>query len=151
MTTPLNLAVPACVVDASVAVKLYIPEPGSELAEALLRPPGGGGSRDRFAPDLLHLECGNILWKHVRRGQITADEARDSVTDLLSLGLHIWPASALAQRALELALRFDVTVYDASYLVLSDLLAIPLVTADDALVRKAGGPSTRLVLLDSLA
>jgi predicted nucleic acid-binding protein len=53
------------VVDASVAVKWYLPEPESDAAGRLLDP-----EHDLIAPDLLFAEVGNALWKRWRRGEI---------------------------------------------------------------------------------
>ena len=141
--------VPACVVDASVLAKLFLPEQDAEIAAALM--PTDDGRRLRAAPDLAYLECANILWKWVRRGRLSAAEAAQGVRDLHALPLQTWRAKDLLDAALSLAVRFDVSVYDAAYLALADLLALPLVTADEALVRKAGGPSDRLIVLASLA
>lgn len=150
MNTHDPVLLPACVVNASVVVKLFVPEQGSATVRVLLRPAGDRDAVTRAAPDLLYLECANVFWKRVRRGLMSASQARTGVTGLLALDLRIWPAEVLVERALELVIDLDVTVYDASYLALADLLAIPLVTADATLVRKAGGPSERLVLLDRL-
>ena len=49
------------VVDASVALKWVIQEDGSEAAEALLR------QEPLLAPDLLIVECANVLWVKTRR------------------------------------------------------------------------------------
>jgi predicted nucleic acid-binding protein len=46
------------VVDASVTIKWFVPEPLSDEADRLL-----GGGDALFAPDLLLLEFGNTLWK----------------------------------------------------------------------------------------
>ena len=52
------------IVDASVAIKWVVDEPGTEHA-LLLR-------RDSLAaPDLLVPECANILWKKVRRKELS--------------------------------------------------------------------------------
>jgi len=59
------------VVDASVAVKWFLPEPDAEPAVALLR----AGHR-LIAPDLLWIEVASVLWKVVRRGSLTAGPAR---------------------------------------------------------------------------
>ena len=57
------------VVDASVAIKWFVPEPLSNEAERLL-----GGSDTLFAPDLLLIEFGNIIWKKVRLGELARDD-----------------------------------------------------------------------------
>jgi len=136
----------ACVVDASVLVKVFLPEDGSDDATDLIH--GADGSETmRAAPDLAYLQCANIFWKHARRGQLSPDDARASLRDLLALPLRIWPHDDIAEPALDLAISLGITAYDASYLALSRLLDVPLVTADSALVRKLGGPGERLRLL----
>jgi predicted nucleic acid-binding protein len=151
MTTGLSgLPIPACVIDASVVVKVLVPEDDSDLARALVGGTSDNGSDVRAVPSLLYLECANALWKLVRRGLLPADDARLGVRDVLALALQLWPAEHLAQAALELALDHDITTYDAAYLALAELLAIPLVSADERFIRKAGGPNDRLVLLSSL-
>ena len=59
----------AAVVDASVAVKWVVEESDSVQARSL--------SRARLeAPDLLPVECANILWKKERIGDLTKEQAR---------------------------------------------------------------------------
>ena len=53
------------VVDASVALKWVIEEDGSEAAGALLL------EEPLAAPDLLIVECANVLWAKARRGPQT--------------------------------------------------------------------------------
>jgi predicted nucleic acid-binding protein len=56
------------VIDASVAVKWVIEEEGTKEALALR-------GRALAAPDLLIAECANILWKKVRRNELSEGEA----------------------------------------------------------------------------
>ena len=56
------------VIDASVAIKWVIEEPGTREALSLRR-------HRLFAPDLLVAECANILWKKTRRNELTLQEA----------------------------------------------------------------------------
>jgi predicted nucleic acid-binding protein len=120
------------VVDASIVIKWFVDEVHAEAARRL--------QEDQYelsAPDLLWLECGNILWKKVRRRELTPDEAR-----LIWGGLEQQPISAFPSRlVLDLALEvaFDtnrtvtVTVYDCCYLALAVLTGCRLVTADQKL------------------
>jgi len=64
------------VVDASVAVKWFLPEAGANPAVAMLR----AGHR-LIAPDLLWIEVASVLWKVARRGALTADEAERMASD----------------------------------------------------------------------
>src|SRR5260221_5990652 len=113
------------VVDASVAVKWFVPEIHSELAARLLDP--------EFivsVPDLIGPEFGNTLWKKVRRQEITPEEAAEILKTFPSLGVEIYASSALLSSAFEVAVALDRTVYDSLYLALAIAQDGALVTAD---------------------
>lgn len=135
-----------CVVDASVLVKLFVPEEGSEAATALLAT--AGVTRRVAVPDLAPVECANVLRTWVRRGRLTPDVARQSVGDLILLPLEVWPAEDLLPAAMHLALTQGITVYDALYVALADRLDCPLITADAALVRAIAATNPRVRPLD---
>ena len=117
------------VVDASVAVKWYVPEVHADAALRVLEP-----GHELHAPDLLHAEVGNILWKKTRRGELLPAEARRIADALLAAPLLVHPAASLLEAALEIALRADRSVYDGIYVALAIALDVPLVTADRRLV-----------------
>jgi predicted nucleic acid-binding protein len=126
------------VVDASVAVKWYVPEIDSEKASALLV------TEDRLiAPDLLVAEFGNILWKKVGRGELTVQEVEGIVDAFVSTGPIIaHPSHLLLRPAVDIAITFQRTVYDALYLALAVAEQGRLITADERLVNALQG--TRL-------
>lgn len=150
MNAPSGLGLSACVVDASVLVKLVLPEVDSDLADELLPLATNGQPRLRAAPAFIYLECANVLWKRVRRDLLSSQQAITHLADLLMVALQVWPIETLCEDALRLALAHDLTAYDAAYLALAELLAIPLVSADERFIHRAGGPNDRLVLLSSL-
>jgi len=113
------------VVDASVAVKWFVPEVHSELAARLL-----DAEFIVSAPDLIGPELGNSLWKKVRRQEITPEEAAGILKTFPSLGVEIYPSSALLSSAFEVAVALDRTVYDSLYLALAVAQDGALVTAD---------------------
>jgi predicted nucleic acid-binding protein len=113
------------VVDASVAVKWFVPEVHSELAARLLE-----ADLIVSAPDLIGPELGNTLWKKVRRKEITPREATEILRTFPTLGVELYPSSTLLSSAFELAVALDRTVYDSVYLALSIALDGVLVTAD---------------------
>lgn len=130
------------VVDASVALKWFVPEIHAEHALRLLRK-----KFDLQAPELIQAEFGNILWKKCRAGEFdgtTAGEILDSFRRS-PLGLH--PHGAFLKLAWEVALKHRQTFYDSLYLALSMTERARLVTADrkfyDAL---AGMPAERHLL-----
>jgi predicted nucleic acid-binding protein len=113
------------VVDASVAIKWFLPENHSEAALRLLTRP-----HTLHAPDLIFSEFGNVLWKRVRRNEISKEEANAVLEGLLTLNLQVQPSQALIPLALEIACRENRTVYDSLYLAAAISLESWLVTAD---------------------
>jgi predicted nucleic acid-binding protein len=113
------------VVDASVAIKWYLPEIHSEEAERLLN-----SSMDLCAPDLIFSEIGNILWKRVLRKDLTEEKARSIMSSLGALPLTIWRADILAEGALSIACSTKRSFYDSLYLSLAVTSDCRLVTAD---------------------
>lgn len=68
------------VLDASVAVKLYVPEVHSDLAGRFF-----ANNHELIAPDLLPSEFANILWKKsTQRSEITVSEGQRIITEFQS-------------------------------------------------------------------
>ena len=126
----------AAVIDASVGIKLFISEDGSEQAYRIFSQLTVDPPASFFVPDLFYIECTNILWKYVQRFGYPAEKARQDINDLLSLALHGIPTANLASDALELAQAYDLTAYDASYAALAQRLELPFITADNPLAQK---------------
>jgi predicted nucleic acid-binding protein len=124
------------VVDASVGIKLFILEPGSEHADRLFARLVGDPPARFFVPDLFYIECTNILWKYVREFGYPLESARQDVLDLGSLAIHNVPTADLIGDTFELAHEFNLTACDASYAALARRLDAPLVTADAPLAEK---------------
>ena len=115
----------ALVVDASVALKWIIEEPGSAEAEALR-------DHDMAAPSLLRLETANALRTLAARGTIATVEARDLFALLQQAPVTVVDADdRLEARALALALELGHPVYDCLYLALAERMDRLLVTADE--------------------
>jgi predicted nucleic acid-binding protein len=136
-----------CVVDASVAIKLFVLEEGSDAALALFERLAADPPASFYVPDLFYAECANILWKYTRNYGYPAENARLDLLDLQGLALQSVSSMELIEPALELALMFDIPMYDACYLALAQMLEIPLVTADAALARKLIQSSITILLL----
>ncbi len=131
------------ILDASVAIKVVVAEPDSEHAERVL-------DHALVAPDLLLPECGNILWKKVRRGELPAEPAAEAASALLALRVELLPAARFLAGALRRAVRLDHPVYDCLYLEMAATLGVPLVTADRRLLRLAA-PGVQVIGLDDLS
>jgi predicted nucleic acid-binding protein len=117
------------VVDASVAVKWFIPENLWQPAASLL-----DERFDLHAPDLLFPEVGSILWKKTQRGEITSSEALDILGALKRVPLDLHPTDARVEQALTLATEHGRSVYDSLYLALACRIDARMVTADQRLV-----------------
>lgn len=113
------------VIDASVAVKWFVPEIHSVAAARILDP-----QIALYAPDLIGPEFGNILWKKVRREEIGREEADEIMNAFAKLPFEIRPSSILLSAAFELAIELDRTVYDSLYLALAVVEECALITAD---------------------
>jgi predicted nucleic acid-binding protein len=124
------------VVDASVVIKWFVDEVHAEAARRLQ-----DDQYELFTPDLLWPECGNILWKKVRRGELTANEARLIRGGLEQQPIGTFPSGLVLELALEVAFDTNRTVYDSCYLALAMLLGCQLATADRRFVNALQGGS----------
>lgn len=123
------------VADTSVAVKWILRGPDEPFVEQardlLLR--HVAGKIQVAVPDLFWVELGNVLWKAVRRGRCTRLTAEAGLSAVRRQGLLTAASGALIDAALEIALRFDRTVYDSIYVALARQRSAQLITADERL------------------
>jgi predicted nucleic acid-binding protein len=96
-----------------------------------------------FAPELLPFEVSNILRRHALAGILDASAATLAHADLVALPIDLYPYEIVANRAWEL--RANITAYDAAYVALAELLAVPLITLDPRLARAPGARCRMLV------
>jgi predicted nucleic acid-binding protein len=124
----------ACVVDASVAVKWYIPEVHHESALELLTLQRRGEVWLHI-PDLFLSETANILWKKFRSGELDLRQTGKIASALRAVPKTVHSSEVLQPAALDLACATSRTVYDCLYLTLAASLGCKLVTADQKLYR----------------
>lgn len=75
-------------------------------------------------------------------GPVSGDQAAQAHGDLLDLAIEPWPYELLAPRAWEL--RRNLSIYDAAYVALAELIDAALVTLDQ---RIAGVPGLRCAVV----
>lgn len=117
------------VIDASVAIKWVIEEEGTAEALVLRR-------QQLTAPDLIIPECANILWKKVRRNELSAEEAAFAGRLLANADIDLVPTRPLMDAAIEIAVLLDHPAYDCMYLALAEQNNVTFVTADSRLITK---------------
>jgi predicted nucleic acid-binding protein len=122
------------VVDASVAVKWFVPELLSDQAGLLLEA-GSAGHSALIAPDLVVAEFGSVLSKKMRAGELTSREAREVLDGFLAAPVEFVSSAGLAHAGLEIAAVVHCTFYDALYLATAQAVRGRLVTADEGLAR----------------
>lgn len=123
----------ACVLDASITGAWLFAEERTEGVLALFR---GLADGPAVVPALWHTETVNLLLVAERRHRITADTGA-ALLDLLG-GLDIETddePSRTQGPVLDLARRYGLTAYDATYLDLALRRRLPLATRDAALIR----------------
>lgn len=118
------------VADASVAVKWYVTEIYTAEAEKLL-----DGSREIHAPELILPEFGSIIWKKIRRGDLTAKEAARIIDAFGKQSITFHSHQSLLKPAFDGAQLSGQTVDDWSYLALAISLSCEFVTADEKFYR----------------
>ncbi len=120
----------AFVVDASVSIGWIIKNQVTDYTEAAER---ALATARVHVPTLWWLEMTNILRTGCRRRTITSTEAQDFIKALDTLPIRVEPFDGRASELLGLALRHDLTSYDAAYLDLALRLQLPIATQDAAL------------------
>lgn len=122
------------VVDCSVAVKWFLPEPLSEAAVKIK-----ASSNHLHVPDFFHLEFGSAVLKKARRNEISISQAAEMIRDIRTLPIQRHLDESLFPSAFQLASRTRTSLYDSMYLALAIGLTGRVVTADRRLLRSIAG------------
>ena len=123
------------VIDTSVAVKWYIPEPLSVEAKRYM-----GKGIDRHAPDYLPAEAASVVLKRVRsrdaKLKLTFDEARMVPAAMKTTPIQFHESRIMIDPSFALAEQVGSSLYDGLFLALTLRLGGQLVTADEKLFKK---------------
>jgi predicted nucleic acid-binding protein len=135
---------PNLVVDSSVAIKWFIPEPYSTEARRIL----DGyqtGALSFLAPDLINAEFGNIVWKKHVFQRLAADDAQAVIDEFRKVTFTLTSTAVLLEEAYSLAVAHHRSVYDTLYLALSIRENCKFVTADEKLVNAIGSLFSNII------
>lgn len=121
------------VLDASVILKWLLPEEGRDIALSFLDK--HINDQEQVAiPELLYYEVGNILAVKTKLSEEAIIEVMRYLFDLELSAFTLGQQEYL--KAIRLSRLYEVSVYDASYVVLARSLGASFITADERLVRK---------------
>lgn len=137
----------ACVLDASVVARWWLTDPHTDTVRAsrALLDAHLSGELAVHIPDLLYLEVANALWKASRFGHWQPPDVKHAVEDLGELPLERHEHAPILPAATDLAITYEITVYDACYIALAGDLGLPLFTADRRLLDRLAGRLPQVV------
>jgi predicted nucleic acid-binding protein len=120
------------VLDASAIVELVVePRAATGAIRSRLR-----ADPDVHVPHLVDAEVTNALRRKLLAGQLDLVRARRAIRRLTAIRLVRWQQSSLLGRAL--ALRDQLSAYDAIYVAMAEATGATLVTRDTRLARATG-------------
>lgn len=117
------------VVDAGVALKWLVDEPLHDAAMGLI-----DWRIVLHAPQSILDEIDDLACRRLRRGEIDTAHARRIVRHMPDYFDVLHPPQAIAEAALETALRLGLPLRDGIYLACARSLGLPLITADQRLL-----------------
>jgi predicted nucleic acid-binding protein len=112
------------VVDASVAIKWFVPEIHAGAARRLLRE-----GVTLLAPDLIWAEVANALWRKWREKELAAELVEGILNDFRRYPLRIHSAESLYEVTWPVAQESGRTFYGSLYLALAISQGCSMVTA----------------------
>jgi len=125
------------VLDASVVVKWFVPEPLSAMAEAVLEE-----YSDFVAPELLRIEVSSGITRKVRNRELSASIAYEKLHDwkkfLAANKIELIPSEELLEDAEKLSIELRHPLKDCFYLAAANQYKLPLFTADQVFIDAIG-------------
>lgn len=96
-------------VDSSIALQWVLPEAGTASAVSLL------GRPDLVAPDILLVECANVLAKKVRSAELSLEKAAEGLKIVREAVPTVISSVELADSALRLSVELVHPAYDCCF------------------------------------
>ena len=136
------------VVDSSAFTRFLIKEEGWEKLIPYLNP-----DVEPCSVDLLIVEAANAIWKYVKRfKRIDEDQGLNLLERVMRLVeegvLRLESASSYLRRALEISLRYGITVYDSLFIAQARSLNVKLVTSDRKQVEVARNLGVETIFIE---
>jgi predicted nucleic acid-binding protein len=124
------------VLDSSVAMSWFFEDERDDLALSTAQ---AVGREQTLVPSIFPWEFQNAMLTAVRRKRLSRDEAHNNLQAFTHLAIRIDPASIELHRFsdLSLALKYDLSAYDAAYLQVALRYSAQLMTRDQRLAKAA--------------
>lgn len=135
------------VIDASVAIKWFIPEIYSDVALHVRRL-----EAPLHVPAYIQLEVGSVLAKKIRRNELTKEEGDVILNEFRQLPLQYHPDERLFHAGYALALATHQSLYDCLYLALAETIDGAVITADRKFFQalSTGPYGTRIIWIEDI-
>ncbi|MDB5334475.1 MAG: PilT protein domain protein [Planctomycetaceae bacterium] len=133
------------ILDSNVALKLVLPEPDVAIAIQLLDD-FNAGLHELLAPNFFPVEVAHALTRAERQGRVSDPWKLWQI--VMGDCPQLFDADPLMQRAIEIASKARIGVYDCLYVALAEREGCNLVTADEKLIKNL--PSFPIVSLSTL-
>ena len=136
------------VIDSSALSKFLLREEGWEKVVPYLDP-----SSKPYSVDILVIEVVNVVWKYMRRYRlITREQALGIYEQVMKLVggrvITLEPSKKYLREALEIALDYDLPIYDSLFLAQAKSLKAKIVTSDKRQGEIAGKIGIEAVYVD---
>jgi len=132
------------VVDASVVLSWLLPDEKLTKKANRLYERYADGEIELVAPDLLWYEVMNGVRSAVVQKRINKREAKEAIKKFSELGLEFRNQSGVFDKIVETALKYELSVYDASYVTLAKELGSKLATFDKKIRKSVKGGCFRV-------
>ena len=121
------------ILDSSVVAKLFFDEAQSDSAVKLMEL-GDEKNIEFLASDLVIYEVGNTIWKNLRKKK---KDGNQYINLLFLLNIEYVPIDEdLAEKAIRLAQKNNITYYDSVHIALSQKCNATFITQDKELLAK---------------
>jgi predicted nucleic acid-binding protein len=132
------------VIDASVVLKWYLADEGQGEQALVLLDGYLSQKIGLLAPHLLLYEVLNGLLLTGRKGRLAQDQVDPAFKGFLALGIVFKDPAPYYARMIQFGLENSITAYDASYLALAEGEKVPLITADEKLIKLVDKDTVRI-------
>jgi predicted nucleic acid-binding protein len=137
------------VVDASVILSAYLPDENMPFAQKLLKD-YALGRINLYGPRLLLLELLNACLVAEKRGKVNAQLINKLMEEIIGLQINWVEVEAQIKEVFAISKRFNLTAYDACYVVAAQMKGCILVTRDQKLYNAVKNSLSFVIALESI-